>query len=127
MAFLIDDNKCLGCGACAYICLFGVPTAVNSEKTKYVIDAEKCYGCGQCENICPNDAIHPAPDHKKIKKVYIDPEKCIGCSLCARACHAKAPKGVIKSPFEIDQTKCFKCGLCATKCRKEAIIVEYEE
>lgn len=126
MAYIIDENKCLGCGACAFVCLFNIPQAVNSEKSLYIIDGEKCLGCGQCENICPNNAIHPAPDHKNIAKVYINQDNCIGCSLCARACPAGAPKGKIKEPFEIDQSRCIKCGLCATKCRKEAITVEYE-
>lgn len=125
MAFYIDEEKCLGCGACAFACLFDIPEAVNSEKSKYTIDKEKCMGCGQCEHICPNSAIKPLPDHKRIVKVTIDKEKCIGCSLCARACLAGAPEGKIKEPFSINQEKCFKCGLCATKCRKDAIIVEY--
>lgn len=125
MAYVIDESKCLGCGACAYMCLFKIPQAVNSDKSLYSIDKDKCMGCGQCENICPNSAIHPAEDHKPIKKVYINQENCIGCSLCARACPAGAPKGVIKQPFEIDQSRCIKCGVCATKCKKEAIVVEY--
>lgn len=125
MAFIIDENKCLGCGACAFMCLFNIPQAVNSEKSLYTIDAEKCHGCGQCENICPNDAIHPSADHKPIKNVTINAENCVGCSLCARNCPTGAPKGKIKEPFEIDQSKCIQCGVCATKCKKDAIVIEY--
>ncbi len=124
MSFVIDKEKCLGCGACAFICLFNVPEPVNFEKSLYTIDAEKCRSCGQCENICPNNAISSSADNKPIKKVSIDKEKCIGCSLCARNCPTGAPQGKIKEPFEIDQSKCIKCGVCAEKCRKEAIIVE---
>ena len=125
MAYSINSELCIGCGACAFACLFDVP-ALAADGVRYEIDKEKCTGCGQCENICPMTAISPLPDHKPIKKVSIITEKCIGCSLCARACPAKAPHGQIKSPFEIDQDKCFRCGTCAKKCRKEAILVEYE-
>ena len=125
MAFYIDNEACIGCGACKFMCLFDVPQPLDSAKSKYTIDTEKCLGCGQCVNICPNGAIHPTAEHRPIKRVYIDSEKCIGCSLCARACFAGAPHGQIKSPFEIDGDKCFKCGLCATKCKKDAIVIEY--
>ena len=127
MAYIIDPTRCVGCGACAYECLFGVPKPVDAEKSKYTIDREKCVGCGQCAVICPNDAIVADAVQRLIKKVTIDKEKCIGCSLCRRACKSGAPTGVMKEPFEIDQKKCFRCGLCAQKCPKKAIVVEYEE
>lgn len=127
MAYLINEDKCVGCGACAYICLLGIPVPTDSGKQKYYIDSEGCLGCGQCIDICPNNAISPAPGHRRIISVTIDRDRCIGCSLCARACVTKAPQGKIKEPFTIDQSKCIKCGLCATKCKKDAIIVTYEE
>ena len=127
MAYIIDSNRCVGCGACAYECLFNVPKAVDENKNKYVIDRNSCIGCGQCEAICPNGAIFPEPGQKKIRKVEIDKELCIGCSLCRKNCKAEAPQGQIKEPFEIDQKKCFRCGVCAQKCPKQAILVEYEE
>lgn len=124
MAFFIEEKECMGCGACAFVCLFNVP-APNEDKTCYVIDTEKCKGCGQCENICPNAAIRPTQEHKAIKNIYIDKEKCIGCSLCSRKCPTGAPHGKIKEPFEIDAQKCIKCGVCSTVCRKEAVVAEY--
>ncbi|MBR3241524.1 MAG: iron-containing alcohol dehydrogenase [Parasporobacterium sp.] len=127
MAYIIDRNRCVGCGACAYECLFNVPKPVDENKKKYVIDRTECVGCGQCEVICPNGAIFPEPGQRKIRKVEIQPDLCIGCSLCRKACKAQAPHGELKSPFEIDQKKCFRCGVCASKCPKKAISLEYEE
>lgn len=127
MAYVIDSTRCVGCGACAYECLFNVPQPVDEQKTKYTIDPDRCVGCGQCESICPNGAVFAGPGQKKVRKVTIDPEKCIGCSLCRRACKTGAPQGQMKSPFTIDQKKCFQCGLCVQKCPKKAMIVEYEE
>ncbi len=125
MAFRIIEEKCIGCGACAWVCLFDVPAPANDDASKYVINTEKCIGCGHCENICPNNAIEPMHNHKKIKRVSITAENCIGCTLCAHICPAQAPTGERKKPFVIDQSKCFKCGACAAKCRHNAITVEY--
>ena len=126
MAFRIDKTKCVGCGACAFTCLFEAISAATDDASRYEIDESKCVECSQCSHMCPNDAISPPEEYKPIKKVTIVPENCKGCSLCSRVCKAGAPEGKIKEPFEINQEKCFKCGLCATKCRFEAIKVEYE-
>ncbi len=126
MAFKIDETRCVGCGACAFTCLFDAISAATDDASRYAIDETKCVECSQCSHICPNDAIITPEGYKRIKKVTIIPEKCKGCSLCSRACKAGAPKGIIKEPFEINQDKCFKCGVCAAKCRFDAIEVEYE-
>lgn len=125
MAYMISRSRCIGCGACAYECLFNIPVPANEDKSKYHIDPDQCTGCGQCVSICPVQAVKAVPGHRSIKKVYIDKAKCIGCSICAKTCKADAPQGVLKSPFEIDQNRCFKCGQCAVKCPKKAIVVEY--
>ena len=127
MAYIIDNDLCVGCGACAYECLFDVPQAADPKKKKYTIDVEKCLGCGQCEQMCPNGAISPAPGHRKIVSVTINEEKCIGCTLCRRNCPAEAPYGEVKKPFSIDESKCFRCGFCASKCPKKAIDVVYQQ
>ena len=125
MAYRINEERCIGCGACAWVCLFNVP-ALADDGVKYTIAEEKCVGCGQCDKVCPNDAVEPLPGQKKIRKVTIDAQKCIGCSLCSRVCPEHAPFGEIKKPFTIMQEKCFQCGVCAAKCRYDAIVVEYE-
>lgn len=50
MAYKINADECLGCGACAAEC----PVEAISEKDgKYVIDADKCIECGACAGTCP--------------------------------------------------------------------------
>ena len=126
MSFVVDLNKCVGCGACKYICLFESPTPIDEAKSKYEIKSSNCLGCGQCEDICPNNAIKPAPGYKRIKNVTIIEEKCFGCGVCRHFCLAKAPDGERNKPFKIDSEKCFRCGVCISKCRKDAIVAEYE-
>ncbi len=53
MAYKIDVEKCLGCGACADECPV---EAISEEDGKYVIDADKCLDCGACAGVCPVEA-----------------------------------------------------------------------
>ena len=125
MAFVIDSEKCVGCGACALFCLFRSVKASDENASKYYIREHHCMECGQCIDVCPNSAISAPENFRKISKVYINKQKCIGCSSCMHQCPAKAPFGEMNSPFEIDQSKCFQCGACARKCIEKAIEVEY--
>ena len=60
MAFSIDKDVCLGCGACEGECPVGAihaavcpADAISEGDGKYVIDADACLDCGACEGICP--------------------------------------------------------------------------
>jgi ferredoxin len=53
MAYSIDKEKCINCGACIGEC----PTeAISAEETTHVIDPEKCIDCGACAGVCPVEA-----------------------------------------------------------------------
>ena len=51
MAYVIDKEKCIGCGACVGAC--PVEAITMSDDGKAVIDAEKCISCGTCVAVCP--------------------------------------------------------------------------
>lgn len=51
----IDEERCIGCGACAEACLEGAIAMVNG-KAKLVRD-DYCDGLGNCLPACPTDAI----------------------------------------------------------------------
>ena len=53
MAYKIHEDRCVGCGACAFICLFDAPSAANADASLYAIDEKKCVECGQCGEACP--------------------------------------------------------------------------
>ena len=57
MAFVISEEKCIGCGACVGVC----PTeAISQSGEKYKIDPDTCVDCGACVGECPSEAISQA-------------------------------------------------------------------
>ncbi len=50
MAYKINVDECLGCGACESECPVG---AISEQDGKYVINADECLDCGACEGVCP--------------------------------------------------------------------------
>lgn len=54
MAYKINPDECISCGACVGVCPV---EAISEDKDKYKIDPEKCTDCGACESTCPSGAI----------------------------------------------------------------------
>ena len=50
MAYIINVDECIGCGACVDECPVG---AIAEKDGKYVINADECLDCGACEGACP--------------------------------------------------------------------------
>ena len=55
----VDQDLCIGCGACVKICAHDAPHIADKRCT---IDHTRCAGCGRCIGVCPKDAITPAHD-----------------------------------------------------------------
>lgn len=51
MAYKIDSEKCIACGACVGACPVGAITP--GADGKMVIDPETCISCGTCAAVCP--------------------------------------------------------------------------
>lgn len=54
MAFKINKEKCIGCGACIDSCPMGCIKFDDDSKAQ--IDESICISCGTCNAVCPVDA-----------------------------------------------------------------------
>ena len=53
MAYIINVDECIGCGACEGECPVN---AIVEKDGKYIINADECIECGACAGACPVDA-----------------------------------------------------------------------
>lgn len=56
---IVDQETCIGCGACRKDCAHD---AIDINNRKAAIDHNKCVGCGRCIGRCPVDAVNPSGD-----------------------------------------------------------------
>ena len=54
MAYKINEEKCISCGACISAC--PVECIKFGENSKAEIDSSLCIECGTCQATCPVDA-----------------------------------------------------------------------
>lgn len=101
---VVDDEKCVGCGACVKACPRGIielrnkgfknrrvyVKCVNKEKGANARKtcANACIGCGKCERVCPFGAVKVEGN-----LAYIDFTLCKMC----RKCVAECPTGAINA------------------------------
>ncbi len=55
LVYVIDEEKCTGCGACAKACPTGA--IAGEKKQPHTIDIEKCIKCGSCIQKCKFGSI----------------------------------------------------------------------
>ncbi|MCI5820736.1 MAG: 4Fe-4S binding protein [Elusimicrobia bacterium] len=54
MAYKVNPDVCINCGACESACPVG---AISEQDGKRHIDDTKCVECGACAGTCPVSAI----------------------------------------------------------------------
>jgi ferredoxin len=50
-----DEERCIGCGTCAQVCVHGV-FALNGGRAR-ILERDACMECGACAMNCPVEAV----------------------------------------------------------------------
>lgn len=53
---IIEEELCIGCGACVAVCINDVIELDHNEKAK-IVNPDVCSGTEDCAKICPTEAI----------------------------------------------------------------------
>jgi MinD superfamily P-loop ATPase len=72
---VIDDEKCVSCGACVKVCQFN---ALAKVKDDIMLFQKMCHSCGACEIACKNNAV--TFDKREIGKIESGRVRDIKCS-----------------------------------------------
>lgn len=117
LGFVIDANRCLGCGACAKACQANhrLPQSIAWRTIRKIEDRNEegicrfylssaCNHCAnpECLRVCPNGAYAKRRDGI----VVHTSAKCTGCKSCVASCPFSVPK---INPLT---SKAGKCQLC---------------
>lgn len=123
--FLLDLNRCVGCGACVVACRIenALPPEVtwrriltlNARRSPLGPTYHFSLACHHCEDppcaaACPSGALVKGPDGV----VLLKEDLCLGCRYCEMACPFGAPS------FDAARGVMTKCHLCAPR-REEGL------
>ncbi len=126
LGFVLDVNRCLGCGACVKACQLQnyLPVQFVRRSIRKVEDhtpegirrfylSSACNHCAnpECLRICPTGAYAKRRDGIVIH----NPKKCTGCKSCTTACPFGAPK------IHPQSGKASKCQLCYERIDRECL------
>jgi len=115
---LLDESKCIACGACSVACMdqndIDVAAGEAPYRTGVVTEADgllrySSIGCLHCADApcmaaCPVDCLYR---DEETGFVLCDEVRCIGCRACAAACPVSHPRF---SPVDGTMRKCDGCA-----------------
>ena len=63
MSYYVEDDICISCGACDFICdTIALTRRTDTYRGTFVIDPMLCNDCGLCPGVCPVDCLHQDPE-----------------------------------------------------------------
>ena len=95
----MDEEKCIGCGACGKVC------------------PQKIIHVHECANWIVVKCSNKSKGAEAKKQCEVS---CIGCGICEKTCTAGAIR-VMENCAVLEESICLSCGMCAVKCPRHVI------
>ena len=118
-AFIVDTEKCIGCGKCGSACR--KENSVPKDCYRTWIERYRIMENGHVNVDSPHGGEHgfePVKDSEKIQKAFFVPKLCNHCKApnCVQVCPVGATY-VSKEGFVlVDEKYCVACGYCIQAC-----------
>ena len=118
-AFIVDTEKCIGCGKCASACR--EENNVPKDCYRTWIERYRIMENGEVKVDSPHGGEHgfePVKDTGKVEKAFFVPKLCNQCKdpSCVQVCPVGATY-VSKEGFVlVDEKQCVACGYCIQAC-----------
>ncbi len=83
----LDETKCIGCGACSYVCKDEAMTTVTKNDIVLINNTYwKCTACGRCQDVCPKDCMEVREefDLKRFLEGEVEQKAEVGMLACER-------------------------------------------
>jgi len=118
-AFIVDTEKCIGCGKCASACR--EENNVPKDCYRTWIERYRIMENGEVKVDSPHGGEHgfePVKDTGKVEKAFFVPKLCNHCKdpNCVQVCPVGATY-VSKEGFVlVDEKQCVACGYCIQAC-----------
>ena len=117
--YLVDIDKCIGCGACVRACEKENDVPPHYFRTwveRYIVSQE-----GHIKIDSPNgarDGFSPVETGFKVAKAFFVPKLCNHCTYtpCVQLCPVGASYRTKDGVILVDETRCVGCGYCVQAC-----------
>jgi formate hydrogenlyase subunit 6/NADH:ubiquinone oxidoreductase subunit I len=117
----IDEEKCTGCGMCAYVCVsYAVRVNESGDGCEWHYLPGRCTFCGRCMAVCPGGALRMeknsvpvysrAGELDEVHRVLYP--TCPGCGRPARPVNEAVLKRAYGEPTAKVRSEMFLCQRC---------------